>query len=261
MDCGVGFRIGQLAKADLFRRFGREFLTDLAEGATYLHVYANTHLIHQGDMPSSIYVIVGGRVRLSLPLYDGRDFIFSDLGPGDVFDLSSLFLAEEHQMNAVSMSESVVLGIEAAYMLKLFERHASVAAKMIPFLCQAVKDARERVIDGTASMLPARLASTVLRIVRNPQGIPVSDVDPVAIQISQTDLAAMVPASREKVNRCLREWQQRGISRYENRWLTILNFEGLRAISQQSHRTTGQSWTPARRLQTGEPGRKLPYTQ
>jgi CRP/FNR family cyclic AMP-dependent transcriptional regulator len=225
------FRINQLAGAGIFQNFGRPILAELAATAAHRSFRKNATVIHQGDTPSYIYVIVHGTVRLSLPLSDGREFIFSDLGPGEVFDVSSLFTAQQSRMNAVSMTESDMLQIEIACVASLLERHANLAMELIPYFCQAVHDAQERLIDSTASLLPTRLASTLLRITKDPHGIEVSDYEPQAIRLSQTDIAAMVPASREKVNRCLQEWQRRQIVQCEQRMLTILDRECLESIA------------------------------
>jgi CRP/FNR family cyclic AMP-dependent transcriptional regulator len=242
-DLESDFLVNHLARATMFRRFGRAILTELAETAAYRKFGKNTTVIYQGDTPSYVYVIVRGRVRLSLPLSDGRDFIFSDLGPGDVFDISSLFIAQDSRLNAVSISESHVLQIGVAYVVSLFERHADLGLKVIPVFCQAMLDAQERIIDSTAS-LPMRLATTLFRIVKDPHGIEVSEHEPQTIRLSQTDLAAMVPASREKVNRCLREWQRRQIIQYDHGFLTILNPDGLKSIALGRRNTIGSGWVP-----------------
>ncbi len=237
------FVVNHLARATMFRRFGRAILTELAEIAAYRKFGKNTTVIYQGDTPANVYIIVRGRVRLSLPLSDGRDFIFSDLGPGDVFDLSSLFIAQDSRMNAVSISESHVLQIGLTSVVSLFDRHADLALNVIPVFCEAMLDAQERIIDSTAG-LPMRLATTLLRIMKDPHGVEVSEHEPQTIHLSQTDLAAMVPASREKVNRCLREWQRRQIIQYDHGFLTIVNRDCLKSIALGRWNTMGFGWLP-----------------
>jgi CRP/FNR family cyclic AMP-dependent transcriptional regulator len=242
------FVVNYLARATMFRRFGRPILIELAETTAYRSFSKNTTVIYQGDTPSSIYVIVRGRVRLSLPLCDGREFIFSDLGPGDVFDLSSLFVAQDSRMNAISISESNVLQIGLTSVASLFDRHADLALNVVPIFCKAMLEAQDRIIDSTAG-LPMRLAKTLLRIMKDPHGIEVSRHEPRAIHLSQTDLAAMVPASREKVNRCLHEWQRRQIIQYNHGLLTIVNRDRLKLIALGRASTT--SWLPRALQQEG----------
>lgn len=231
VDRGVDLRINQLASASVLRQFGRATLTALAEAATLRRFAENTTLVRLGDVPSFIYVITQGKIRLSVPLSDGREFIYSDLGPGKVFDLSSFFVTRHSIMNAASLLESDVLQIDAAFASCLFEKHPELAHKVIPFFCQAAQDAQERVIEATAQTLSVRLASTILRIIEEPLNSSVLDAGQQCLRVSQTDLAAMVPASREKVNRCLREWKRRALVQYDHGLLTILDRGALKRIA------------------------------
>jgi CRP-like cAMP-binding protein len=224
------FRVRLLEKVSLFRQFGQDALNELAQVAIRRRLSKNKVLIHLGDVPSYVYCIIHGKVRLSAPLSDGREFIFSDLGSGDTFDLTGLFITPHSIMNAASVVETDVLQIEAAFLATVFDKHPDLALKVIPFLCQATHDARERVIHSAGGSLPIRLASTLLRLTERPPGTATEDGVP-SIHVSQTDLAAMVPASRAKVNRCLREWERRYLTQYNRGSLTILNRDALRSVA------------------------------
>jgi CRP-like cAMP-binding protein len=231
VDRAVDLRVDQLASASVFRQFEPATLAALAETATQRRFAENTTLVRLGDVPSFIYVITQGKIRLSVPLSDGREFIYSDLGPGKVFDLSSFFVTRHSTMNAASLLETDVLQIDAAFATCLFEKHPELAHKVIPFFCQAAQAAEERVIEATAPTLSVRLASTILRITEEPLNSSVLDAGQQRLRVSQTDLAAMVPASREKVNRCLREWKRRALVQYDHGLLTILDRGALTCIA------------------------------
>ena len=226
VDRGVDLRINQLASATVFQQFGPAALTALAKAARLRRVAQNTTLIRLGDVPSFIYVVIHGKIRLSVPLSEGREFIFSDLGPGDVFDLSSVFVTRHSIMNAAALVDSELLQIDTAFASRLFEKHPELAHKAIAFFWQAARDAQERVIEATAHTLSVRLATTILRITEEPLN------GQQCLRISQTDLAAMVPASQEKVNRSLREWERRALIQYDRGLLQILNRGVLKSIAQ-----------------------------
>jgi CRP/FNR family transcriptional regulator, cyclic AMP receptor protein len=227
---GVEVRVKQLDKVRLFRQFGQDILSELAKVAILRRVPKNKILTHLGDIPCYIYYIIQGKVRLSAPLSDGREFIFSDLGPGDTFDLTRLFITRRSNVNAASVVDSDLLQIEVAFMASVFDRHPDLALKVIPYLCQATHDAQERVIHSAANALSIRLASTLLRLTERPHSTATMD-RALSIHISQTDLAAMVPASRAKVNRCLREWERRSLTQYDHGSLTILNRAALESVA------------------------------
>ncbi|WP_192177382.1 Crp/Fnr family transcriptional regulator [Mesorhizobium amorphae] len=223
-------RVKQLDKIRLFRLFGQDILNELAKGAVLRRIPKNKIVTHLGDIPSHIYYIIQGKIRLSAPLSDGREFIFSDLGPGDTFDLTRLFVTRRSNMNAASVVDSDLMQIEVAFMARVFDKHPDLALKVIPYLCEATHDAEERVIHSAASALSTRLASTLLRLTERPHSMATVD-GTRSIHISQTDLAAMVPASRAKVNRCLREWERRHLTQYDHGSLTILNRAALESVA------------------------------
>ena len=51
------------------------------------------------------------------------------------------------------------------------------------------------------------------------------------VGVSQRELATMVGAARESVNRCIREWQRCGLVRLHERWIILVNREALARIA------------------------------
>ena len=54
------------------------------------------------------------------------------------------------------------------------------------------------------------------------------------LSLSQTELAGMINATRERVNRCLSNWQRQGIVDVSERWITILERDVLEVIVESS---------------------------
>jgi CRP-like cAMP-binding protein len=92
-------------------------------------------------------------------------------------------------------------------------------------LCGRVRRSDERMAEIAFFDLPARLAKALLRY-------PAQGRGPPKVSLSQRELAEMAGGTRENVNRCLREWQRRGILQLKNRWTIILKPEALHAIKE-----------------------------
>jgi CRP-like cAMP-binding protein len=75
--------------------------------------------------------------------------------------------------------------------------------------------------------LPARLAKVLLAYPGKVRGQR-------RLSLSQTELAEMVGGTRENVNRCLREWQRRGIIDLDAGWTVVLNSEELTRVASRS---------------------------
>ena len=72
--------------------------------------------------------------------------------------------------------------------------------------------------------LPTRLAKLLLSYATEKTG------KETRISSSQTELAEMVGATRENVNRCLRDWQRRGLVKLQDGWTVIVDPDKLRSL-------------------------------
>ena len=90
-------------------------------------------------------------------------------------------------------------------------------------LCARIRRSDERMADIAFFNLPVRLAKTLLSY--QPQGRGT-----MKLSLSQSELAEMAGGTREKVNRCLREWQRQGILELKDRWTIIRKPEALREL-------------------------------
>ena len=103
------------------------------------------------------------------------------------------------------------------------ERNPAARMKLMEMLCARIRRSDERMSDIAFFNLPIRLAKILL----NYQ--PEARVG-IKISLSQSELAEMAGGTREKVNRCLRDWQRQGIIELKNRWTIIRKPEALRAL-------------------------------
>ena len=93
-------------------------------------------------------------------------------------------------------------------------------------LCARIRRSDERMADIAFLDLPARLAKTILHYPRASRS-----AGTIKLSLSQSELAAMAGGTRENVNRCLRDWQRRGILELKDRWTIIRQPDALRKLS------------------------------
>ena len=100
------------------------------------------------------------------------------------------------------------------------ERAPRIANMVLRVLAQRVREADRKI--GTLALMDVygRVASTLLELAVNTNGKLV-----VGEKLSQQDLANMVGASREMVNRILKDLSDRGFIAVESKSITIINRE------------------------------------
>jgi CRP/FNR family transcriptional regulator, cyclic AMP receptor protein len=95
--------------------------------------------------------------------------------------------------------------------------------KLMEMLCARIRRSDERMADIAFFNLPVRLAKTLLNYEPEVRA-------GMKLSLSQSELAEMAGGTREKVNRCLREWQRQGIIELKNRWTIIRKPDVLRGL-------------------------------
>lgn len=224
-----------LEKCALFSALDERGRHELAACAQQRSFAVNEPICHLGEPGHSMMAVIIGTVRISLPTAKGREIILADLSAGELFGEIALLDGKPRSANATAHTKCDILVLERREVLPFLERNPAACLKLMQFLCARIRHSDERTADIAFYDLPTRLAKTLLRY-------PVHGAGPAKLSLSQRELAEMSGATRENVNRCLRDWQRRGILQLKDRWTIILKPEILRALV-EGHRTFHDSAT------------------
>jgi CRP/FNR family transcriptional regulator, cyclic AMP receptor protein len=214
-----------LEKCAIFRALNERERHDLALHAHTRSFAANEPICYVGEPGSSMMGVLVGTVRISLPAPKGREIILADLPAGELFGEIALLDGKERSANATALTKCELLVLERRDVLPFLERSPTACVNLMQLLCARIRRSDERMAEIAFFDLPARLARALLRY-------PAQGNGPQKLSLSQRELAEMSGATRENVNRCLREWQRRGILELKNRWTIILKPEALQALEE-----------------------------
>jgi CRP/FNR family transcriptional regulator, cyclic AMP receptor protein len=214
-----------LEKCALFRALNEQERHELAAHAQPRTFASAEPIFHIGDPGQSMMGIVIGTVRISMPTPKGRDVILADLTAGHVFGEIALLDGKARSATAIALTNCELLILERRDVMPFLERSPTACLNLMQLLCSRIRRSDERMAEIAFFDLPARLARALMRYA--PQGH-----GPPKIALSQRELAELSGATRENVNRCLREWQRSGILEMRNRWTIILKPEALQALEE-----------------------------
>jgi CRP-like cAMP-binding protein len=214
-----------LDKCALFKALNERERRDLAAHAQLRTFAPNEPIFHVGEPGYSMIGVMVGTVRISLPTWKDKQIILADLPAGEFFGEIALLDGKPRSASAAALTKCELLVFERRDFLTFLERSPTACLDLMQLLCERIRRSDERMSEIAFSDLPARLARTLLRY-------PAQGHGPPKLSLSQQELAEMVGATRENVNRCLREWQRRGILQLKNRWTIILKPEALHLIEE-----------------------------
>ncbi len=181
-------------------------------------------LFHEGDTEDRLYVVVSGKIKLGRSGSAGRENLLAVLGPGQMFGELSVFDPGPRSTSATAVTASELRTLEHDELNSWLSHNPEVAQGLLGQLAARLRRANDVVADLVFSDVPGRVAKALLDLAsrfgaRRDDGIQVNH------DLTQEELAQLVGASRETVNKALADFAARGWIRLEPRSVTLLDVE------------------------------------
>jgi CRP/FNR family cyclic AMP-dependent transcriptional regulator len=214
-------------QAPLFAVLDDEAAEALKSTMTPVEITRGQVLFHEGDPGDRLYVIVDGKVKLGRTSGDGRENLLAILGPGEMFGELSLFDPGPRNATATAVADTSLIGLGEEGLTSWLAGRPEVARQLLRALARRLRRTNENLADLVFSDVPGRVAKALLDLSER-FGRPVEDGLRVAHDLTQEELAQLVGASRETVNKALADFASRGWLRLEARAVVLLDVERLR---------------------------------
>ncbi len=206
----------------------RELPDDLARalvGAATLRSFGPGDVIHcEGDVSDALYAVVSGAVKVSSLAADGRECVFRYLTPGNWFGEIGMLDGLPRTHDAVAAQPARVLLLPPEALADLLARHPVLYKFLALLLCRVVRTAFTMLNDTTLLSVSARLAKRLLSFAEGQDGAG------IAVRLTQDELATLVNATRQTVNKRLADWQKRGWIELGYGCILIRDAEALRQL-------------------------------
>jgi CRP/FNR family cyclic AMP-dependent transcriptional regulator len=212
--------------APLFAALDVEGATALRASLVERSVVKGEVLFAEGEPGDRMYVIVDGKVKLGQTSGDGRESLLAVLGPGEMFGELSLFDPGVRTSTATALTDAIVLGLGNDQLRPWLAGRPEVAAALLQALARRLRRTNEAMADLVFSDVPGRVAKALMELGEK-FGTILPDGLMVTHDMTQEELAQLVGASRETVNKALADFAQRGWIRLESRQVLILDVERL----------------------------------
>jgi len=216
----------EVRKAPLFTALDDEAAKAVRLSMTEVMLAKGEVLFYEGDSGDSLYVISDGKIKLGMKSTDGRENLLSVLGPGQMFGELSLFDPGPRTSTATALTETRLLALSHKDLEPWLTGRPEVAKQLLRALAQRLRRTNEAVGDLVFSDVPGRVAKALGDLAKR-FGTKSGDGIYVAHDLTQEELAQLVGASRETVNKALADFASRGWLRLEARAVVILDEERL----------------------------------
>jgi CRP-like cAMP-binding protein len=175
---------------------------------------SNETVFARGDAGRDVYLVVAGCVRLSVFSADGRLLSFKHANAGDVFGEIAALDNGSRTADAVTLTRVVAMALAQERLQNLIASNPRVARAAIAWLCRRLRETSEQVKTIALHSVEVRLARYLLSRLAPLDGTDRARGTGIWATIepglSQSEIASLIGASRQKVNAALGFLEQTG---------------------------------------------------
>ena len=215
-----------LMSAPLFSALDAEAASALKASMDERRLFKGDVLFAEGEPGDRLYVVTSGKVKLGHASGDGRESLMAIMGEGQMFGELSLFDPGPRTSTATALTDVSVLGLGHAALRPWLTGRPEVAEALLQALAQRLRRTNDAMADLVFSDVPGRVAKALLDLGER-FGQPAPDGLHVTHDMTQEELAQLVGASRETVNKALADFAQRGWLKLESRSVVLIDIERL----------------------------------
>lgn len=219
MDC-------KLASAALFRGIDPHVVSELT-GRLEPVDFAPGQLIYaMGDLGAGLYFVVDGKVKIGRCTPDGRENLLSVMAPPDMFGELSVLDPGPQPWNATAITDVRVVTVNRTQLQEWIDEYPAIGVQLLRVVARRLRHTTDNLADLAFIDAPARVAKQLLGLALR-FGVRENGGMRVRHDLTQEELAQLIGATRETVNKALSDFSSRGWIRVDGKSVLISNSERL----------------------------------
>ena len=184
-----------LSSMDLFSGVQQELLEPIVEQSSVHSLQRGDMLFSEGDEANDLYIVLEGRVAIANRSFDGRESVVALMESGDLFGEMPLFRPDGRSADARVLENSSVVVIPYVPVKSLYQEHPEMLWKIVDMLAERLKVMDVALADSMFLDVTGRTAKRLLELAGTDEQFE--------LPVTQEELAGMIGASRERVNKSI----------------------------------------------------------
>ena len=185
-----------------------------------------TTLFNEGEPGDSLYIVLAGKIKLGRRTADGRENLVAVMGPSDQFGELSLFDPGPRTSTAVAVTDARLARMSKQALRSWITQRPQIAEQLLRVVARRLRRTNAMLGDLIFTDVPGRVAKQLLQLSQR-FGTMENGQLRVTHDLTQEELAQLVGASRETVNKALADFASRGWIRLESRSVVLLDLDRL----------------------------------
>ena len=203
-----------LASTPFFAGLDAAAVETVAGFCTRRELKRNDVLFREGEEANDLFVVQRGRIAIANRSEDGRESLVALMESGDLFGEMGLFDGVR-SADARALETSTVVSVPYGPLREALDRQPSALWSVVELLARRIRAVDEALADTVFLDVPGRTAKRLLELA--------GDGDQFQLPVTQEELASMVGASRERVNKAISQFVRLGWLEQQDRVYRITN--------------------------------------
>jgi CRP-like cAMP-binding protein len=221
------FAAEALGRCRLFAGMGEPSLQVIARTLRARRFRRGEVLFHEGDPGDALFIVASGAVKVVVPSEDGEEAILATLRRGDFLGELALLDGAPRSASAVALESTEALALPRDQFRALVANEPAIRDALLASVAGELRRLTTHVAELHFLDLTGRLASRLARLAdEHGERMPNGEIR-LDAPLTQSDLAAMIGATRQSVNKLLGEFEADGLLRMERDSIVVPDLDRL----------------------------------
>lgn len=209
-----------LARAGILQGVSADAAAALAKHVQHVSFPRRYTVFTEGEPGDDLYIILDGKVKIHHRTTDGRETLIAVLGPADMFGELALFDPGPRTSTVITVTEVNAVRMDRRALRTWIAAYPEVAQQLLRVLARRLRRTNNTLCDLIFTDVPGRVAKQLLDLATRFGNLDAGSLR-VDYELTQEELAQLVGAARETVNKALSDFTQRGWIRQQGKILFI----------------------------------------
>ncbi|HET9118195.1 MAG TPA: Crp/Fnr family transcriptional regulator [Pseudonocardiaceae bacterium] len=215
-----------LARAGIFQGVDPAAIQALKATLEPVH-FPRAHVIFaEGEPGDRLYIVLSGKVKIGRRSPDGRENLLAVFGPSDMFGELSIFDPGPRTSTATTVTVVSAVSMDRSALREWIAKRPEIAEQLLRVIARRLRRTNNMLADLIFTDVPGRVAKALLQLAHD-FGTQEGGMLRVTHDLTQEEIAQLVGASRETVNKALADFAHRGWLRLEGKSVLILEPQRL----------------------------------
>jgi len=214
-----------LSRMPMLAHLPERSIRALGFGATEVAIERGATIFHPGTVPTGVYFVVSGAVKLIAQGVEGRDKIIELFGPGEMFGEVGVFMHSTYRAWAQAVGRCTLIHVDREQVLASVGRDQELSGWMLAEVSTRVQKMINVICTQSSSLAVGRVAAYLVDLSER-----AAHRQQIEFPAPKGTVASLLSLTQETFSRIMRRLCDDGLIAMAGRTVHILDLDGLRRV-------------------------------